>query len=71
MEYQGIGFIDAVKEYLAIVAPACRCRKAGASFRDETGPDTRPDRRHGPRRQYYKDQLKAAPRAIEYCRNAG
>ena len=70
MEYQGIGFVDAVKELAS---------RVGMVVPESEG--FKPDPTHGQARnlvevmtraaQYYKDQLKRSPRAIEYCKKRG
>jgi DNA primase len=71
MEYQGIGFIDAVKE-LASRAGMQVPESEGRGFSDEKPGQTRALIDVMARAaQYYKDQLKASPRAIEYCRKRG
>ena len=71
MEYQGIGFIDAVKE-LASRAGMQVPESEGRGFSDEKPGQTRALIDVMARTaQYYKDQLKASPRAIEYCRKRG
>ena len=69
MEYQGVGFVDAVRELAS---------RAGMSVPESEGfnPQT-----HGQTRnlvelmtraaQYYKDQLRKSPRAIDYCKRRG
>ena len=71
MEYQGLGFIDAVKE-LAQRAGMQVPESEGRGARDEKPGQTRMLIEIMARAaQYYKDQLKASPRAIEYCRKRG
>ena len=71
MEYQGVGFIDAVKE-LASRAGMQVPESEGRGFSDEKPGQTRTLIDVMARAaQYYKDQLKASPRAIEYCRKRG
>ena len=71
MEYQGIGFIDAVKE-LASRAGMQVPESEGRGFSDEKPGQTRALIDVMARAaQYYKDQLKASSRAIEYCRKRG
>src|SRR5512139_494613 len=68
MEYQGVGFVDAVKE-LAGRAGMQVPESEGRSFHDEKPGQTRALIEVMARAaQYYKDQLKASPRAIEYCK---
>ncbi|UCV04308.1 DNA primase [Dechloromonas denitrificans] len=71
MEYQGVGFIDAVKE-LASRAGMQVPESEGRSFKDEKPGQTRTLIDIMARAaQYYKDQLKASPRAVEYCKKRG
>ena len=70
MEYQGIGFVDAVKELAS---------RVGMVVPESEG--FKPDHAPGQARnlvevmtraaQYYKEQLKRSPRAIEYCKKRG
>ena len=71
MEYQGIGFIDAVKELAS---------RAGMQVPESEGRGFDEDRPGQARAlietmaraaAWYKDQLKRSPRAIEYCRKRG
>ncbi|MBL8431133.1 MAG: DNA primase [Dechloromonas sp.] len=71
MEYQGIGFIDAVKELAS---------RAGMQVPESEGRGSGDDRPGQARAlidvmaraaQYYKDKLRISPRAIEYCRKRG
>ena len=67
MEYQGMGFVDAIKE-LASRAGMQVPESEGRSFNDEKPGQTRMLIEIMARAaQYYKDQLKASPRAVEYC----
>ena len=71
MEYQGLGFVDAVKD-LATRAGMQVPESEGRSFKDEKPGQTRTLIEIMARAaQYYKDQLKASPRAIEYCKKRG
>lgn len=71
MEYQGLGFVDAIKE-LAGRAGMQVPESEGRSFNDEKPGQTRALIEVMARAaQYYKDQLKASPRAIEYCKKRG
>ena len=71
MEYQGLGFVDAIKE-LAGRAGMQVPESEGRSFNDEKPGQTRALIDVMARAaQYYKDQLKASPRAIEYCKKRG
>jgi DNA primase len=71
MEYQGMGFVDAVKE-LASKAGMQVPESEGRSFNDEKPGQTRALIEIMARAaQYYKDQLKKSPLAIEYCKKRG
>jgi len=71
MEYQGLGFVDAVKD-LASRAGMTVPESEGRSFRDEKPGQTRTLIEVMARAaQYYKDQLKKSPRAIDYCKRRG
>ncbi|PKO93299.1 MAG: DNA primase [Betaproteobacteria bacterium HGW-Betaproteobacteria-10] len=71
MEYQGMGFVDAIKE-LASRAGMQVPESEGRSFNEEKPGQTRTLIEIMARAaQYYKDQLKATPRAVEYCKKRG
>ena len=71
MEYQGLGFVDAVKE-LASRTGMQVPESEGRGFNDEKPGQTRTLIEVMARAaQYYKDRLKATPRAIEYCKKRG
>jgi len=71
MEYQGMGFVDAIKE-LASRAGMQVPESEGRSFNDEKPGQTRTLIEIMARAaQYYKDQLKASSRAVEYCKKRG
>lgn len=71
MEYQGLGFVDAIKE-LASRAGMQVPESEGRGFNDEKPGQTRTLIDTMARAaQYYKEQLKASPRAIEYCKKRG
>jgi DNA primase len=71
MEYQGLGFVDAIKE-LAGRAGMQVPESEGRSFNDEKPGQTRALLDVMARAaQYYKDQLKTSPRAIDYCKKRG
>ncbi len=71
MEYQGLGFVDAVKD-LASRAGMQVPESEGRGFRDEKPGQTRTLIEVMARAAaYYKDQLKKSPRAIEYCKKRG
>ena len=69
MEYQGIGFVDAVRELAG---------RLGMSVPEDSSPQTAS---HSETRQltevmaraaaWYKEQLRHSPRAIEYCKKRG
>ncbi len=71
MEYQGLGFVDAVKEL---------ANKIGMQVPESEGRGPSPEQ-YGQTRtlvetmaraaHYYKEQLKRSPRAIEYCKKRG
>ncbi len=71
MEYQGMGFVDAIKE-LASKAGMQVPESEGRSVNDEKPGQTRALIEIMARAaQYYKDQLKKSPLAIEYCKKRG
>ena len=71
MEYQGLGFVDAVKD-LASRAGMTVPESEGRGFRDEQPGQTRTLIDVMARTaQFYKDQLKRSPRAIDYCKKRG
>ncbi|WP_306605783.1 DNA primase [Azonexus sp.] len=71
MEYQGIGFVDAIKD-LASRAGMQVPESEGRSFADEKPGQTRAlIEIMAQATQYYKDQLKRSPKAIEYCKKRG
>ena len=71
MEYQGMGFVDAVQE-LAGRAGMSVPESEGRSFHDEKPGQTRTLVDVMARAAaYYKAQLKASPRAIDYCKKRG
>src|SRR5574343_1210094 len=71
MEYQGLGFVDAVKD-LAGRAGMQVPESEGRGFRDEKPGQTRTLIEVMARAAaYYKDQLKKSPHAIEYCKKRG
>ncbi len=71
MEYQGLGFVDAIKE-LAGRAGMVVPDDGGHGFHDEKPGQTRTLLEIMARAaQYYKEQLKASPRAIAYCKQRG
>jgi DNA primase len=71
MEYQGLGFVEAVKE-LAGRAGMQVPESDRRGFHDEKPGQTRTLIEVMARAaQYYKDQLKRSPRTIEYCKKRG
>ena len=71
MEYQGLGFVDAVKD-LATRAGMQVPESEGRGLKDEKPGQTRTLIEIMARAaQYYKDQLKKSPQAIEYCKKRG
>ena len=72
MEYQGLGFVEAIKELAG---------RAGMPIPESGGHGFGEDHHPGQTRtlveimaraaQYYKEQLKASPRAIAYCKERG
>lgn len=71
MEYQGMGFIDAIKD-LASRAGMTVPESEGRSFQDEKPGQTRTLIEVMARAAaYYKAQLKVSPHAIEYCKKRG
>ena len=65
MEYQGLGYVDAVKdlaESVGMKMPEFEPR----TKKPESGPDLYEIMKHAC--DYYREQLKAAPRAIEYLK---
>ena len=71
MEYQGLGFVDAIKDLAArtgMVVP----ESEGGQARQENGGQLRALVEIMARAaQYYKEQLKRSPKAIEYCKKRG
>jgi DNA primase len=68
MEYQGLGYIDAVKdlaESVGMKVPEFESR----TKKPESGPDLYEIMKRAG--DYYREQLKAAPRAIEYLKGRG
>ena len=68
MEYQGLGYIDAVKdlaESVGMKMPEFEPREKKA----ESGPDLYAIMEQA--RDYYREQLKTSPRAIEYLKGRG
>ena len=71
MEYQGMGFVDAIKE-LASRAGMQVPESDNRGFSDEKPGQTRTLIEIMARAaHYYKDQLKRSPKAIEYCKKRG
>jgi len=70
MEYTGLGYIDALKELAdgaGMTLPEFEPRYGRK--KEEAGPDLYEIMRRA--MQYYRDQLKSAPRAIEYLKGRG
>ena len=71
MEYQGLGFVDAIKD-LAGRAGMVVPESEGGQARQENGGQLRALVEIMARAaQYYKEQLKRSPKAIEYCKKRG
>ena len=71
MEYQGVGFVDAVKD-LASRAGMQVPESEGRNLHDEKPGQTRTLLEVMARAAaYYKEQLKKSPRAIDYCKKRG
>ena len=69
MEYQGLGYIDAIKELAESVGMKMPDFVPRESGKDSGGPDLYEILERAGR--YYRDQLKAAPQAIEYLKGRG
>src|SRR5574343_1807128 len=72
MEYQGLGFIDAVKDLASragMQVPEDE-RRPGAA-QESAGQSRQLIEVMARAAQYYKEQLKRSPRAIEYCKKSG
>src|SRR5574343_616983 len=72
MEYQGIGFVDAVKDLAArvgMIVPESEGR-SGASL-EKPGQTRLLVEVMARAAAYYKEQLRRSPRAIEYCKKRG
>ena len=70
MEYSGLGYIEAIKELAAgagMTMPEFEPRFG--KKKEETGPDLYELMRRA--MQYYREQLKASPQAIEYLKQRG
>ena len=70
MEYSGLGYIEAIKELAAgagMTMPDFEPRFG--KKKEETGPDLYDIMQRAT--QYYREQLKASPRAIEYLKDRG
>jgi DNA primase len=68
MEYQGLGYVDAVKdlaESVGMKMPAFEPREK----KSESGPDLYAIMQQAC--DYYRDQLKGSPRAVEYLKSRG
>jgi DNA primase len=68
MEYQGLGYIDAVKDLAESVGMKVP-EAASRATRSEAGPDLYEIMQRAS--DYYREQLKAAPHAIEYLKGRG
>lgn len=69
MEYQGIGFVDAIKDLAGragMVVP-----ESDHASPEQLGQTRTLIETMTRAAQYYKDQLKQSPRAIEYCKKRG
>lgn len=69
MEYQGIGFVDAIKDLASragMVVP-----ESDHASPEQLGQTRTLIETMTRAAQYYKDQLKQSPRAIEYCKKRG
>ncbi len=73
MEYSGMGFIDAVKDLAAKAGLQMPEREAGKGFSggQETHRISNLTEVMAQAAQYYRDQLKVSPKAIEYLKNRG
>src|SRR5512135_39155 len=70
MEYSGLGYVEAIKELAAgagMTMPEFEPRFARK--KEESGPDLYDIMRRAT--QYYREQLKASPNAIEYLKRRG
>ncbi len=70
MEYQGLGFVDAVKELAGKVGMQVPEQERG-SPPEERGSIRRLTEVMALATQYYKDQLKQSPKAIDYLKGRG
>jgi DNA primase len=68
MEYSGLGYIDAIKD-LADTAGMKVPESESRSKKPQAGPDLHEMMQQAA--QYYRDQLKASPAAIEYLKGRG
>ena len=70
MEYSGLGYIDAIKELAAGAGMAMpEFEPRFGKKKEETGPDLYDIMQRAT--QYYREQLKASPHAIEYLKRRG
>ena len=70
MEYSGLGYIEAIKELAAGAGMAMpEFEPRFGKKKEESGPDLYDIMQRAT--QYYREQLKASPRAIEYLKNRG
>ncbi|HEY6865360.1 MAG TPA: DNA primase [Burkholderiales bacterium] len=68
MEYSGLGYVDAVRELAEDVGMKMPEFEPRAK-KEETGPDLHPVMQRAC--DYYREQLKASPRAIDYLKHRG
>jgi DNA primase len=71
MEYQGVGFIDAVKELASRVGMQVPESEGRGQSAEQPGQTRALIEAMARAAQYYKEQLKRSPRAIEYCKKRG
>ena len=71
MEYQGIGFIDAVKELAGRTGMQVPEAEGRALHEEKPGQTRTLIDVMARAAAYYKEQLKRSPRAIEYCKKRG
>jgi len=72
MEYQGLGYVDAVKdlaESVGMKMPEFERRGGKSGAESETGPDLYDILKRAC--DFYREQLKDAPRAVEYLKGRG
>ena len=71
MEYQGLGFVDAVKELASRVGMQVPDEGHGIATPENTGQTRALIEIMARAAQFYKEQLKNSERAIEYCKKRG